>query len=326
MDSEKLSDELSPRSTPEKIQRGRFRSKNPRPSPSLPCLRLLLCPKAGLGLDARLPLTKLFKCFLSLEAYFQGSSTTRFGIESNHFPFLRLDLAPAVRLSIRPSPIRFTDLKFGVLGGLFTLYDSGNVPTPDFSSAEKAWRSLQPFTKPVLEINQRNTLFGTFANAGQRKGINDVINKIINKERTFPDKMRQSREAILESLHQQELPPLDPRLRKDAHEEIKERMRKELEQLKNAPNSFKPAHTHWPGVSRDEEGTESTLNVPKDGPSVVGHVKPGKDGRLELHRSDGAIAGQLHNDAIRSVTDNGGPFARFTRGVRARFSNSRSSH
>lgn len=308
-------------------------SRDLRPSPSLPTLRLMLYPSPGLGVDARLPLTKHFRCFLSLESFFQGSSATRFGIESNRFPFLRLDLAPSVRFSIRPSPIRLSDLKFGVFGASMTVYDTGKSPKFDSLSLDNVWKSLKPFLNPIVELNHRNTLFGTFADSRKRKALNNMINKVMTKQETFPSQVRQSRDALLKSLHQHGMPSLDHRVRKDSRNPIDGRIREQLEDLKDPSNLFKSNYPNWPGTSRDESqsadvkspssGEDSSSNpvneYRSDGPSIIGHVKPTKNGRLRLFRSDGSIADEQVNSVIEKIMDDEKGLARLKRQVRQRF-------
>lgn len=327
-------DELPSLPPPPRLRHKQKRPQSPRPSPSLPTLRLMIYPRPGLGVDARLPLTKHFRCFLSLESYFQGSSNTRFGIESNRLPFLRLDLAPSTRFSIRPSPIRFSDLKFGVLGSSLTAYDGGKSPKYDRSSLRSLWQSLRPFLNPIVELNHRNTLFGSFVDSRQRRALNNVIDKIMDKQNALPFQVRQSRDALLESLRQREMPPLDHRVRKDTHNPIEDRLKGQFEYLKDPSSRSKSTHLHWPGVSRDDSqslgGDSSVATNPNstlpgrprdDGPSVVGHVKPGKDGRLQLLRSDGSIADDEHNDAIENAAHDDKGLARLFRQVRTRFRN-----
>lgn len=315
------------------LTRQRKQSLDPRPSPSLPTLRLMLYPTPGLGVDARLPLTKQFKCFLSLESFFQGSSTTRFGLESNRFPFFRLDLAPSVRFSIRPSPIRLSDLKFGVFGASFTVYDTGESPKCNFSSLHNMWQSLRPFLNPIVELNHRNTLFGAFTHPQQRKALNNIVNKVMSKQEAFPSQLRQTRDALLKSLHQRGMPPLDHRVRKDTPNPIEGRLREQFEHLKDSSSRSKPNYPHWPGVSRDDTqssgvespssntdpNSQSADNTYNDGPSVVGHVKRSRDGRLRLLRSDGSIADEQYNSVIQKIVNDEKGFARRVRQIRERF-------
>lgn len=287
------------------------------PAPSLPSLRLLLYPTPGLGFDARLPLSNPFRCFLSLESYFNGTSQIRIGLESNHLPFLRLEVVPSATLSIRPAALRISALKFGLLGASFTAYNAGRYPDVDFTSLPSFWQSIRPFVRPVVEITHRNTLLGALIQPQQRQAIHNVISDFKLKREKFPDRLLSSRDAILKKFQQRSMPPLDPRQPTDPNENMKERLKHQIERLSDPSSIQKPGRSFWPDhtlVPPDEqpappdsgEDTAEPASGDSGNSSVLGHVEEGKDGRLTLKRFDANGTSPL-DDGVLNEMDERGP-------------------
>lgn len=228
-------------------------SPRPRPSITLPSLRLLLCPRPGVGLDARLPLTHYLRCYMSAESFFHGGSTLRFGLEPVHFPFLRLEIAPSTTFSLRPSLLRVSFYKFIVPGFSFTLFDAQRSPSsPSLlsPSSDGPWSLLRPFFSPVLELQHRNTLLGTLLDPRYREAARQAVDKALTTTEAIADSTRAKRNAALRSFRQPSMPPVDPRQKDDPSDRLKERLEQRLNKLLDPKSK---SSTSWPGTTRDDD-------------------------------------------------------------------------
>lgn len=285
-----------------RIPRLPWQKQQSRPATSLPTVRVMLHPKPGLGMDLRLPFCKLFRLFLSLESYFESTSAVRMGIELNHLPFLRMELAPSGTLSLRPSPIRFSDLKFGVIGGSMVIRDRGEMPKWNFTTWKDLWHSIRPFISPVIELQHRYTLFGSVIDRRQREALVEFVESISRQRNAMPGRFQQKRKSLLNLFGQDELPSTDPRDRLESFADTKRRLQKKIEQLLTNPTPSSGSRKHWPGYSRYDDDVSSVdpsnigrspqslsekaavaASAVRKGPvPVLGQMRPGKDGRYEL--------------------------------------------
>lgn len=295
-------------------------SKAPkRPATSLPTVRLMLCPKPGLGFDARLPFAKPFRTYLSLESYFNGESSVRIGVESNHIPYIRLEITPSLTLSIRPAPIRLTNFKFGILGASLTMYNQGNVPSLKHSSFSELWQSLSPFIKPAVELQHRHTLLGSFIDDGQRDLLHNAMAELKRRRDNLPENVRKGQNLLMKEFNQDGVPSRDPRTKINAKEMMKDHLKEQIERLKDPSSLYHNSGDHWPGVSRLENFNESggpqnalkhRLMRSEAPTSVVGHMEMDKSGKLRLVRTNGSAKDStkvVDSDEFFDM-DAGGPF------------------
>lgn len=219
--------------------------RRPRPALSLPRIRLMVYPKPGFGVDMHIPFTKPLRLFASLDSYFEATSTTRLGIELNRWPFVRMELVPTMTISLRPSPIRFSDLKFGVLGASFTPYNAG--VTPDWckpSSWREAWEIVRPFVRPVVELQHRYRLFGSVINSSQRRMLADLLDDSREKGAALPSNYARSRQELLRLLGRKDVPSLDPGNRLDDRPLNKQKLIEQFERMMRKPPPAPEARTH----------------------------------------------------------------------------------
>lgn len=161
--------------------------KRPTTQSPLPSLRLLLHPTPGLGLDARLPLSKHLKCYMQLESYFSGGSQIAFGIHPARLPCLRLQLAPSARFTFR-LPVQIARQKFVHAGGDLVLYDRGQgfvvdgLPQWNGWGWQKVWRLVKPFCCRGLELRHHHTFSGML-DGNQRKQMHEVLSKAMARRK-----------------------------------------------------------------------------------------------------------------------------------------------
>lgn len=319
------------------------RPRRPHPSTSLPAVRLLISPQPGVGIDIRLPYSKPVRLFVSLEAYLNGHSHVRLGLEMNKFPFIRLEAVPHPCISFRPSPIRLGDLKF-LVAGISIPLSSSRRPN------EYNFRRLLP----VIEIQHRYTLLGSAIDPKQRKKIVDLMDA--QRDGSLPDKIKER----LNIGSKASLPPLD--WRREGMED-RERASKITDDivdniLKKGMGKEIGDSKFWPGAVKDgniddglgfkqngedigdgkgrifgESPTKDAIDKAakaamseRKGMSVLGQMKPGRDGKFKLVTPGDGSRGSLEGskradevgDAINDMMDDH-PLLIFGRSMMMRF-------
>lgn len=151
---------------------------------SLPSVRFLVLPFPGLGIDASVPLAPRLRCVLSAEAYMQGGSELRFGVETPMMPQLRVDLAPRVHVSWR---LNVRKARGGV--GL-CVYDAKG----------------KTGVNGVLEFRHRPNLFKMMLNEKQRSELRALMQEREGKSGGRQERKKERRE---------DRAVMDPRERKD---------------------------------------------------------------------------------------------------------------
>lgn len=176
---------------------------------------MLIQPAPGLGLDARLPMGKQMRCYLSAEAYFHGGSAIIFGLEPVQIPWLRVQVAPCTRVSLRVPVAHLSEFKWAIGGGSVTVYNEGVGLQPKFGGWGKFWESVKGFVGGVIEVEHRNTLLGSLFDGKQRRALREALREadLKNEER------RKNR--IRERAGLEEVAPLDPRRGVDAVEKLR---------------------------------------------------------------------------------------------------------
>lgn len=180
---------------------------------------MLLQPAPGFGLDARLPMGKEVRCYLSAEAYIHGGSAVIFGLESVKFPWLRLQVAPCTRVSLRVPLAQVSDFKWVLGGGYATVYKEGVRLRPKFGGFGKFWESVRGFVGGLVEVEHKNNLLGTFFDAKQRRVMKDVLNEIDLKRKERRKRITRDRASL------EEIAPLDPRKIADPVEKLKKALK-----------------------------------------------------------------------------------------------------
>ena len=136
------------------------RKRGRAPTIPMPSIRVLFHKRPGLALDAYLPFSRHFHCYMSAESYFNDSSVVKFGLEPIALPFLRLQLAPQFELSLRVPMLRFGHgrMRQIEIGGSFLpMYGQGNRYIPS------------------VEFRQRNTFLDLIVGEQGRKHLGKLL-------------------------------------------------------------------------------------------------------------------------------------------------------
>lgn len=186
---------------------------------SLPTLRILIQPAPGFGLDARLPMGKRLRCYLSAEAYIHGGSTIIFGLEPAQMPWLRVQVAPCTRVSLRVPVAQVSEFKWAIGGGSVTIYNEGVGLRPKFGGWNKFWESVRGFVGGIIEVEHKNTLLGSFLDGKQRKALREALREAGIKNEERRERRKRERAGL------EEVAPLDPRRKPDAVEKLRRALR-----------------------------------------------------------------------------------------------------
>lgn len=153
------------------------RKRGRAPTIPMPSIRVLFHKRPGLALDAYLPFSRHLHCYMSAESYFNDSSVVKFGLEPLYLPFIRLQLAPRLELSLRVPLLRFGHgrMRQIELGGSF------------LPKHEQGDRYI-----PSIEFRQRNTFLGLIVGEQGRKHLGKLLTERENELK----KMVEDKEAL----------------------------------------------------------------------------------------------------------------------------------
>lgn len=191
---------------------------------ALPTLRMLLYPEPGFGLEAKIPMGKQVRCYFAAEAYIQGNSAVRFGIELSRLPYLRLQVAPETTLSIRVPILRLTEFKKLHAGATLTLYDRGKSPLSTIGHGDLL-NALRAFVFGIAELQHRSTVLSTILDANQRRTLNQAVRELRAKREVRDQRRVGERRRTEKGFKPPEMPPLDPRQRADPFERLREQLK-----------------------------------------------------------------------------------------------------
>lgn len=177
----------------------------------LPPIRIILKPDFGFGLDARIRFANGVNCFMSGEATLAGASRIAFGVEPRGASWLRLELAPSVRVSLRVPFLRLSEFKTLQLGTRSGLMEQGRRAPIDMSSKDGFLKSFRSTLKPVVEVVHRGTLLSAFFSDHDRHLLKGRFSEIHERRGERRTKREAKRKEFLESMDSSEMPPLDPR-------------------------------------------------------------------------------------------------------------------
>lgn len=261
----------------------------------------MAAPEPGIGFDIRLPYSRDVRLFIALEGYLNGTSHVRLGVELNRFPFIRLEGVPNPSVVVRPSPIQVSDLKFLVCG----------ITTNQWQPVVELVHRYT-LLGSIIDPKQRDTIASVADTL--RLSLPAAMSSLKSNGALPPLDFRRP------NMHGSE--EMKERLRQTMSRFLQERALRNDDPLQGNPNLthmladlFKkdglryfppplpnsnrtqqqqqqqPPQT-WPGLPKERQDREDLKAVrdaakvhqaePRRGPTVLGQMRRGPDGRLHL--------------------------------------------
>jgi hypothetical protein len=177
----------------------------------LPPLRLVLRPFLGFGTDVRVRFGGGMTAVMTAEASLAGASRVAFGVEPRRAPWLRLQLAPTLQLSVRVPLARLSRCKY-IYGGSVAALGHATAPAPlDTSSRSALLSSAAALLLPSLELQHRAGLYEVLFDDRQRRALRAAVAEAASARAADAARADAARREGLRTFDPPSLPPLDPR-------------------------------------------------------------------------------------------------------------------
>lgn len=178
----------------------------------LPPIRLILRPNIGFGVEVKVNFGAGLNCFAAAEAYLNGASHVAFGLEPRRASWFRLQLAPALQISLRVPFFRITRLKRLHVGAVANVAHNGRFAAFDVTSRRTFTDSLRTIIQSSVEIHHRPTLIDALFDQRQLEQLRKSIEELRAAREQEREQLRRDRVASGRAFDRLPAPGLDPRL------------------------------------------------------------------------------------------------------------------